>query len=106
MPFSWSRRRSLEEKEGLRRCELCYCKGLVLKDCEMADADLAFERSQVQATITIPVVSIRNPLEGSRITLPQVGQIIRDIPPDLGVSAGGGGAVNREEVRRLKKHLP
>ena len=46
----------------------------------MVDCDLAFERSQVQATVTTPVVSIKNPLAGSRITVPAVGEIIRDIP--------------------------
>lgn len=56
---------------------LCYCKGLKLINCEMVDADLAFERSEVEATITTPVVSIKNPLKG-RITVPQVGEIIRD----------------------------
>jgi len=58
---------------------LCYCKNLRLIDCEMADADLAFERSQVEATLTAPIVSIKNPLSG-RICVPAVGEIIRDIP--------------------------
>ena len=57
---------------------LCYCKGLKLIDCEMVDTDLAFERSQVEATITTPVCSIKNPLSGC-ITVPAVGEIIRDI---------------------------
>ena len=59
---------------------LCYCKGLKLIDCEMVDCDLAFERSEVQATVTTPVVSIKNPLVGSHITVPAMGEIIRDIP--------------------------
>ena len=46
----------------------------------MVDCDLAFERSQVQAAVTTPVGSIKNPLAGSRITVPAVGEIIRDIP--------------------------
>ncbi len=58
---------------------LCYCKGLRLISCEMLDADLAFERSEVEATITTPVISIKNPLSGS-ITLPAVGEMIRDYP--------------------------
>ena len=58
---------------------LCYCKGLKLINCEMMDCDLAFERSAVQATITTPVISIKNPLSG-RIIVPAVGEIIRDIP--------------------------
>ncbi len=57
---------------------LCYCKGLKLINCEMVDTDLAFERSEVEATITSPVVSIKNPMKG-RITVPQVGEIIRDL---------------------------
>ena len=45
----------------------------------MVDCDLAFERSQVQATLTSPVASIKNPLAGSRILAPQVGEVIRDV---------------------------
>ncbi|MCM1246753.1 MAG: DUF3737 family protein, partial [Roseburia sp.] len=56
---------------------LCYCKNLTLVDCEMVDTDLAFEKSQVKATITTPVISIKNPLSG-RIEVPKVGEIIMD----------------------------
>ena len=63
----------------LRTQPLCYCQGLKLINCKMVDCDLAFERSQVQATLTAPILSIKNPLTGSRITVPQVGEIIRDI---------------------------
>lgn len=56
---------------------LCYCKGLRLIDCKMEDADLAFEKSDVQATITTPVISIKNPRSGS-ILVPAVNEIIRD----------------------------
>ena len=58
---------------------LCYCKGLTLIDCRMEDCDLAFERSHVNAIITTPVISIKNPLSGS-IIVPSVGEVIRDIP--------------------------
>ncbi len=58
---------------------LCYCKGLKLINCRMEDCDLAFERSHVEAEITTPVISIKNPLSG-RITVPAAGEIIRDIP--------------------------
>ncbi|MBS4969839.1 MAG: DUF3737 family protein, partial [Lachnospiraceae bacterium] len=58
---------------------LCYCKGLKLVNCEMIDADLAFERSDVQATVTTPVISIKNPVSG-RIVVPAVDEIILDIP--------------------------
>lgn len=56
---------------------LCYCKGLKLIDCEMVDTDLSFEKSEVEAVITTPVMSIKNPLAG-HIYVPSVGEIIRD----------------------------
>lgn len=55
----------------------CYCRNLKLVDCEMADTDLAFEKSDVEATITTTVVSIKNPRSGS-ICVPAVGKVIRD----------------------------
>ena len=58
---------------------LCYCKGLTLIDCEMHECDLAFERSEVNATVTTPVVSIKNPLSG-KITVPSAQEIILDLP--------------------------
>lgn len=62
---------------------LCYCKNLKLINCEMVDTDLAFERSDVEASITTPVDSIKNPLSG-KISVPAVGEIIRDIPEAKG----------------------
>ena len=62
---------------------LCYCKNLKLIDCELLDADLCFEKSQVEATITTPVVSIKNPYAG-HITVPSVGEMIRDDPASDG----------------------
>lgn len=56
---------------------LCYCRGLKLINCEMMDTDLSFEKSEVEATITTPVISIKNPLSG-HIWAPAVGEIIRD----------------------------
>lgn len=56
---------------------LCYCRGLKLINCRMVDTDLAFEKSEVEATITTPVISIKNPLSGS-ITVPEVSEIIMD----------------------------
>ena len=64
---------------------LCYCRGLKLKHCEMEGCDLAFERSIVEADITTPVTSIKNPLSGSRITVPAAGEIIRDIEEGTGI---------------------
>lgn len=63
---------------------LCYCKGLKLINCAMHDCDLAFERSEVEAELIAPIVSIKNPLAGSRISVPAVGEIIRDIPEGTG----------------------
>ena len=57
---------------------LCYCKNLKLINCEMIDTDLSFERSDVEATLTAPIVSIKNPLSG-HIYVPAVGEIIMDI---------------------------
>jgi len=56
---------------------LCYCKNLRLIDCTMTNTDLAFERSDVRATIRSRVDSIKNPYSGA-IILPEVGEIIRD----------------------------
>ena len=55
----------------------CYCKGLRLINCSMLDTDLCFEKSQVEATITTPVVSIKNPYSG-HIYVPAAGEIIVD----------------------------
>lgn len=57
---------------------LCYCKGLRLIDCEMVDTDLSFERSAVEATLTAPIISIKNPLSG-HIYVPAVGEVIMDM---------------------------
>ncbi|MDO4567145.1 MAG: DUF3737 family protein, partial [Oscillospiraceae bacterium] len=62
---------------------LCYCRGLKLINCEMNEADLCFEKSEVEACITSPVMSIKNPKAGT-IHVPSVGQIVRDDPQALG----------------------
>lgn len=47
---------------------LCYCDNLILEECTFApDADRAFEKSSVRATIIGKVPSIVNPLPGSEI---------------------------------------
>ena len=58
---------------------LCYCKGLKLIDCDLTEADLCFEKSEVEATLRTHVDSIKNPLSGT-IALPSVGEVIRDDP--------------------------
>ena len=55
----------------------CYCRNLRLVDCEMTDTDLAFEKSEVEARILTPVISIKNPLSGT-IHVPAVGNLIMD----------------------------
>ena len=65
----------------LRNCKivgtqpLCYCKNLTLENCVMEDTDLAFEYSDVQATITGHVDSIKNPKSGE-IIVDSVGEVI------------------------------
>lgn len=57
---------------------LCYCRDLVMEDCILApDCDLAFEDSEVKATILSPVTSIKNPLKGE-IKCRKVGELIVD----------------------------
>lgn len=56
---------------------LCYCKNLRLLNCEMTNADLSFEKSEVEATLTAPIISIKNALSGY-IKVPAVEEIIRD----------------------------
>lgn len=67
---------------------LCYCKGLKLIQCEMLDADLCFEKSEVEATITTPVISIKNPLSG-HIHVPCVEEIICDDDASAGEIIAG-----------------
>ncbi len=62
---------------------LCYCKGLKLIDCEMEGTDLSFEKSEVEATVTTPIVSVKNPRSGA-ITAPAVGDIVMDDPEAQG----------------------
>ena len=58
---------------------LCYCRGLRLINCTMIDTDLAFERSEVEASLNAPILSIKNPRKGC-ITVPAAEKIIMDDP--------------------------
>ena len=60
---------------------LCYCKNLKLVNCKMQDADLAFEKSDVDATILSDVISIKNPKSGT-IRVNSVQEIINDASGD------------------------
>lgn len=61
----------------------CYCKDLKLINCEMTQTDLCFEKSDVEAVITTPVISIKNPHSGT-IKVPSVGEVIMDDPEAKG----------------------
>ena len=54
---------------------LCYCKNLKLIDCTMENTDLSFEYSDVEATISGHVLSIKNPRSG-HITVDSVDEVI------------------------------
>ncbi len=62
---------------------LCYCKGLKLINCTMIDTDLAFEKSEVEATVNNVVESIKNPASGV-IHVKGVNEIIMDDPKAVG----------------------
>lgn len=62
---------------------LCYCRGLKLLNCRMLDCDLAFEKSDVDATLLSSVDSIKNPRSGT-IRAASVGQLIFDDPEAKG----------------------
>lgn len=67
----------------------CYCKGLRLVDCAMQETDLCFEKSEVEAKVTTPVISIKNPRAGV-ISVPSVKEIIMDDPKAMGKVVMGG----------------
>ena len=46
---------------------LCYCENLKLIDCTTSNCDLAFETSDVEATINGSILSIKNPKSGTII---------------------------------------
>jgi hypothetical protein len=54
---------------------LCYCKDLTLIDCTMEDTDLSFEYSDVEATVTGHIHSVKNPRSG-HIVADSVGEVI------------------------------
>lgn len=58
---------------------LCYCKDLKLVNCTMEDTDLSFEYSDVEATVSGHIVSVKNPRSG-KIVADSVGEIIWDDP--------------------------
>ncbi len=71
---------------------LCYAEGLVLEDCTFGDdADLAFEYSDVKATVKGHIPSIKNPKTGF-IKVESCGELIIDknikAPADCDIQIG------------------
>ena len=60
---------------------LCHCKDLTLIDCKMENCNLAFELSEVNATLTGGIRSIRTPLSG-KVVADGVGEMVNDIGRD------------------------
>lgn len=56
---------------------LCYCTNLRLIDCTMEGTDLAFEYSDVEATVRGHIDSVRSPRSG-HITAGSIGAILHD----------------------------
>ncbi len=56
---------------------LCYCRGLVLEDCETEGCDLSFENSDVRATVKGSITSVKNPISGY-VHADSIGEIIFD----------------------------
>lgn len=56
---------------------LCYAQNLKLIDCTMENCDLAFEYSDVTASVSSHIDSIKNPISGSIKAL-SIGEIIFD----------------------------
>lgn len=71
---------------------LCYCKRLTLIDCTMEDCDLAFEYSDVEASIHSAILSVKNARSG-HITADAIGEVIRTpdsvYPAEAVIVAGG-----------------
>ena len=79
--FGWN-----SEDVTLIDCEVhshqgfCYMNGIKLVRTKVLDTDLSFEYcTNIDADITTPVLSIKNPISG-KIQLPEVGKLIQDDP--------------------------
>lgn len=56
---------------------LCHCRNLKLVDCSMEGCNLAFEYSDVKASIVGHLDSVKNPLSG-KIVADSLGHIVKD----------------------------
>lgn len=64
---------TIESEQGF-----CYIDHLTLKNCQVIHSDLIFEYCRhIDADITTPVMSIKNPISG-KINVPEVAEIIFD----------------------------
>ena len=64
---------TIESEQGM-----CYIDRLTMKNCRLQNSDLTFEYcTEINAEITTPVISIKNPSSGT-IIVEQVDQIILD----------------------------
>lgn len=66
------------------------CEGLRLVDCEMVGCDLAFEGSDVDATVRGRIDSVRDPKSG-RIVADEVGEVVHDTLGGCGAEVVAGG---------------
>ena len=79
----YSKGLTLENCRILGTQPFCYCENLVLRNCEMEETDFSFERSDVEAHVTTPILSVKNPRSG-HIYAPAVTEIILDDPEAKG----------------------
>lgn len=57
---------------------LCYMKDVKLVNCKLINTTLAFEYSSVDAELSGGVMSVKNPLGGSKISAESFGEVILD----------------------------
>jgi len=79
----YSKNLTLENCRIIGTQPFCYCDNLVLRNCKMEETDFSFERSDVEAHVTTPILSVKNPRAG-HIYAPAVTEIILDDPDALG----------------------
>jgi hypothetical protein len=63
---------------------MCYMENVKMVNCKLLNTDLCFELSTVDAEITSPIISVKNPISG-KIHAKSIGEIILDkdmIDPD------------------------
>ena len=56
---------------------MCYMDGVKMVNCKLLNTDLCFELSTVDADISSPIISVKNPISG-RIHAKSIGEIILD----------------------------